>query len=767
MDLLTHLHEESPSTQGLYESLIRISIGSNSPTAEDWINAGLQREPDNASLLGLAANFYNEKKQFGLSNQYRRQKFSVTRDPFDDLLAGISDVMDHPPQKGHEAESNLLAVVNKYPEHPELEHQFRYRMGLLWLHIYNSPFKAYMHLKEVPSDPTIPNSYEAALERIELLKDPITAKKIYKSNENAIARERTTELLKDLVFLTTGDTGYLVWRDFILKAQTTRTWEKDLSKSLLKYMDYSTVQTIKSLLSSSCLLRDSSQDGGSESMLNILRELKVSGRKEDTETFLVNSGAVIAEASLEEELWLRYELSLLCASNNRMQEANNLALSLWHLGNRDDRSRAPLLPNILGLIAWGNAQFRSGNTVEGVACIMASIPLSIQLEEVGGLVEDGVRILQLWVHNGKVFDDQERKEFNDVITEILTGDEERKNINSLLAQHRWEELYTALNSRVNSDERGRDWPLDLFNYTQACVQTDRKEEAYSLIMKHGGEAIKILESRLDARPSILHVWAQILLHALPPANDDQTVGALKMTANLLEVAISDLEKERQGFFHRDERANIMDRSRELYKMYLFTQVLAKITEGIESPEESKILAIFNLLSFRSVEELRLYRIAPSNGSQNSEREYWALFDEISRQRALGKSNTEIQDKMARFGELQDLLQQEHPSFSRLNGLPELSTDELKASLRHRELFYQFVFTKYGTMYYLVSNKNTSIGWISIQIEDTNRLMQSLALAMQDYNSFSQFDEDVYGTRIRSGIESFLRSSFRGVIEREL
>jgi hypothetical protein len=90
-----------------------------------------------------------------------------------------------------------------------------------------------------------------------------------------------------------------------------------------QFVGYSSM--IKSLRTGSRLLKEAAQHGDPDWIIQALRDLKVSGNKDTTDAVLGNPGAFFIGASLEQEVWLKYELALLLTLNNRIQEANCFA----------------------------------------------------------------------------------------------------------------------------------------------------------------------------------------------------------------------------------------------------------------------------------------------------------------------------------------------------------------------------------------------------------------------------------------------------------
>ncbi len=132
-------------------------------------------------------------------------------------------------------------------------------------------------------------------------------------------------------------------------------------------------------------------------------------------------------------IWWRYYISIIASLSGKHQDSNNFALSIFEYYSRvgDDLQNICLY---LGMIAWGNSQYRAGRHTEGIACILASARYIEITNEVYPFLEEGVNILGRYLL--------------DEIGDIKDSDFEKwSNFNNkfgsknLAFKHIWESIY--------------------------------------------------------------------------------------------------------------------------------------------------------------------------------------------------------------------------------------------------------------------------------------------------------------------------------------
>lgn len=79
-----------------------------------------------------------------------------------------------------------------------------------------------------------------------------------------------------------------------------------------------------------------------------------------------------------------------------IQLANDHALTILQLSSRINDYHEREVTKILGLVAWGNSQYRLGNHIEGLSSLISVIPFALKLSLIQPLM-DSSNIITRWV----------------------------------------------------------------------------------------------------------------------------------------------------------------------------------------------------------------------------------------------------------------------------------------------------------------------------------------------------------------------------------
>jgi hypothetical protein len=695
LEILADIHDKWPNTRGLYESIGRVVLENDPQDGQRWMEICLSRDSDNIRVLDCAANFYNRKKRYDDAENLRRKLFRETGDPRQLLLAEILSILKDGNVDRHDAEKRIEAFVEKYEDDLAICDECYYRLGLLWFQKYNSDFKAFQSLIKVST--ALGNEFagKAARLKLETLSSLVAQGKAYSVKPGKYADLQGffgDILISSIPALTFDKAGFGIWRNFIEKVQDHSTWETSLAKMLTVLLCKETTQSIHRVSASSYYRSDPqiSQEKSSIFGVRFLRShdhpAEFFDQLRETIDLMIDSpeGLLANAQSPIEECFVRYQLAIMASDRGRTQFAQNQALSLWLIANQATETSFSKKARVLGLIAWGYARLRSGDSVEGVACLLSSVGLAIECEEVGPLVEDGYRTLLFWVSNNSIFTKKQKA----LLAKQLRNPwqpEYREHVNLLLHQQNWEELYDYFLKHMGMDRFDSEWAIDFLHYVEAAFFSGHRKEACDLIFSNHENFHRALEGRKNIRPSALSFMAQaVLMESIKFSKKH-----LELAKLLLDKAVIDLEFHRNQFFHKEERALWLDKNRSIYSDHAAISVAyAKMCQ----PEAlGSLLNVMNKVTARSLIENRQGMEEPSPELVALHKEYQDLLEGYTRASASGVPLQEMDKKdFERFEEIRDIILQEHPFYRSLPLIDDLSEDQLCEKIGEDEVLYQVV-----------------------------------------------------------------------------
>ncbi|MGH4122457.1 MAG: tetratricopeptide repeat protein [Clostridium sp.] len=682
-----------------------------------WINEAMRIDGNDPRVLELVANYYNSIGKYKDSAKIRRKISLLLNDPFHELIARILDLIESPPA----IHQNAIDYINSLLlQHPHLASEANFRLGNYFTEYVLDIRNAYLCFKNVESEIKVPKALEAAKARFEILKNITQVSEALEkdiSNDIAFAlgRERVFELLNNIRILACENNGCSIWRDFIENTQSINVWEKflylELMNKLTKWKELN-FDYLKRRSFIEKLENDSSKKHGvsTRDAINLLRNIKIGifhGEKSNEELKqYINSilGSFEINNDKKEMCWAMYFSSITLTLFGDHQDANNYALTILSFAEKEEDLKLAKEYLMLGLMAWGNSHYRTGNQIEGIACIIAAFELGVEIEEVVPFLEDACNIVYRFLQDNKELIDEKDKDLICIFFREISKYNEDIEINALLLFERWKEGYSLLYKRVFDTEiRDGQWAGYFVNLINTCTMLGNNKEAYDLITTYSTEAIKLLMSRIDIRYKILLSWAEIIIY-----QSNNVEYSLKKATELLELAISDVENRRRVYF-KAERASIGDSAKGIYTYYIHIQVLLYNDKNISMEDKTnirtKIESTLMKLSPRAINEQKHYYLNKNvtKEIQDVEQEYKILIDEIMTMKQKNKGDIEgITNKTKRAGDLNNILILKHPHYMSLPTYNQVSIDAIKESLKEGELFYQFIKTKFGIVYILLT-----------------------------------------------------------------
>ena len=140
------IFNENPLTIGLNTLFLNTSIKLGK--FEEIYEQVLEVDSKDVKVLEICANYFTKDRTFDMAIEYRNKLFSFTNEPYHLLLSEILKIEKDKPINGHIAEQQISNIIVGYDDEV-LDIEKSYRVGRIWFEIYNSPYKAYWHFKDV------------------------------------------------------------------------------------------------------------------------------------------------------------------------------------------------------------------------------------------------------------------------------------------------------------------------------------------------------------------------------------------------------------------------------------------------------------------------------------------------------------------------------------------------------------------------------------------------------------------------------------------
>lgn len=740
-EALTILHElkqNDPWLPGLAKALISASRVLEADSREKLIRE-LLRISNDPYFLQEAANFFNKHENYVDSASCWRKLLNNTGDPYYDMMARISDILQNPPKKGEDAESYILGSVSDYSN---LLDEAHYRLALMWKFIYKSEYKYYYYLDKISESTDFIHAHTVITKKINILKNNGLIEKHLKLkpydkeyDAKKVSSIRLNTILQGIPSLFLEDDGYIRLQDFIDQSQSLQQWENQvadvLQQEIQRWLDILNFEAVSHSIDNAPI---ASHINPQNAVLTIraLRERDGKELAQDIDS-LVKGAIILCEDKKDKvhELWVRYESALLYSLLGEFQTTNNHALWLLHFHHRVEDPVLRTQALALGLSAWADSQFRLGRIVDGLICTLVSIKKGIDLNNFY-IIKNGVTLLFKWLSSKKGLS-KLKSFFNQFMLRILSlesPDNILPHVQASLLSEDWQTAYDLLQPHVYIDPENYKplWASHLANYITTCIKLQQKEEALKLVYSCSKDAAQLLRPDMKART--LHMWSQILLFESNQLN----LAILELVSTLLIDAVDELEKQRGQLFHKPERAALGEQYQDIYRMLLQVQILIYNLE--DSTDEQKRLAeeiAFNTLikvSPRAISEAKLYFDDVTDELRQAAVEYQKLYEELM----IAESNIENDDfrqKREKFAVLQEELCRNHPYFKPLSLNNSIDFDKIRSQLTKNQIFYQYVLCPFGIIYMLVTGDRKDFGQIPLKPNELITLMEGLGAELSE------------------------------------
>lgn len=713
------------------------------------------------------------ERNFKEASKISRAIFSLTGDACQELNARIFDLIDNPPVDLKLAESYIDNFIAKYPE---LEALADNKLGEYFFTVRGSVYKAYQRFKKVSLDIANPEAVFSVKKRLEILKDVESASKAlrklkpYSKASDAIllAQERLNLVYESIPILALEDKGYLYWEDFLngfpnislkpflaeLLVSKIEKWTDLITDNLIKKSYIHT--TINVGLSKSEHLES---DGD---VIWFLRTAKAGSLDADQLKKIepILDGAITyveINNNLKNRLWTRFYLVIINAILGNHQKANDMAITLLHMARSLDEEKKLCL--MLGLFAFGYSQLRIGNEIEGLLCVLSAMEFCIEIEELTPFVEDGLNVIFRFHQDNRALFEESNSVIN-TFFEKLAPQLNSGDINKSLISDNTESSYNRLLQEVKQAEiKNADWAANVSNLIAISYRLDKITEAVDFIKNYYIEAIPLLSMRKDLRPNILKNWAELLFLKLRSETFFETISLIQ---NFLEIAANDIEEKRQ-VSHKQERAFLGDKARDIYVFYLEILAILFNTRDISTKEKdeifNKIQMVLSRLQPRAIIEKKLFNSNKKYTKEAIEKEqkYIDLITEIEEKQKQGFSIDEYKDKIEYAQELYTYLVQNHQAYMPLPKLEDIEFKTIAESLAQNDLLYQYIKTPHGLFTLILSKTKVDIDF---NFFESNRLEAYDSCEEVFKQGLLREDKDV----IKEGSQIFSRLFYANLLQ---
>lgn len=712
----------------------------------------LEVDSNDIKVLEICANYFTKEETFDTAIEYRNKLFSLTNEPFHLLLSEILKIEKDKPINGHIAEQQILSALADYGDEI-LDIEKSYRLGRIWFEVYNSPYQAYYHFKNVLKICNNIHSVDAAKYRMKLLSNHGYANKIIKLGyqkkyPDKLPSMRLGELSNSLLILTHDDKGYLTWQDFIDNAQNQQIWKKHLSKKtidILKSIDSKIdIDDIKK-----SIIVNQFKDNELIKMATMYKSIFLSD--EEIQTIKEASEPFIAQAENKlEEIWLRYYIANFFIHTGEMQLANNHSITLWHIANRTENKENSKIARLLGTLSWGIAQYKNGKEIEGIVCIASTIKHFIEIEEIVPFLEDGLGIINIWIQSNKnLFSTTEFDFFIQFFKRLTPQNANQNEVYEYIAKKDWNAIYNLLGSKVyNTQEYNSQWALDFYHYILATAKSDNLNIDFNLIMNNIDNLINASIMRKDQRAKLLYWFADLIF--MDTNNKYLPVERWKTSLKLLNISIQDLEGKRKNLKNTYERAFISDENRMIYELYLRINIILFKSQMYSNEIEKfkiiqNILDGFDYLSLRTQKEKKINKSGAqvTEALEKIEKEYLQLIEELSQYS--GKNfkeaflSEEYEEKSKQYAELRRILEEKHPVYMNDSFYEEVPITIIQSKIEMDEIYYQYIDTKMFICYLVITNDFIDFGFINNKVPFDKEDVDNLAHQIQNFNTRTQYD----------------------------
>lgn len=720
--IVSEIFEQDKYENGLMPAILRAFEEDEISVYKKWLDIALNIDPTNPTVIECYGDWLVENKKYDLAAKQFRTLNNIMHKPYYELIARINDLLAVNMEDLKLVKEYLFYVLD---ENPELKNEVVYRMASFYFY-REKFFPAYTIIKE--ADILVGALRIAEIEKIkiDILSDTEKASKalfkikpFYKDGDaQRLSSERSKALIEFIQIYHMEKNGFYEWRHFI-ECQTENVWSQNLYFELIKILkniisvDFET--KIKESYISDLEICGVSDVVNCSSGIILLRRLRTGEfQLEESNSSLdeIIKGSIILaekEGSVQEKVWTRYYASIISSLLiGNPQDANNYALTLFDYQfciNKENKKMCAYL----GLLAWGNSQYRLGRQVEGIACIISSFQFAIELNEVYPFLEEGVNIIVRFLSdNNKLIRDADKNLINSFIDKVTQYNDSVKPLYCFINESYEDEIAKLKISIEKSEKRDANWAGKIVNLVQAYVQSNMIEESVKLIILYHEEVVKYLEYRKDIRYKILYSWADIMFKG------GRTLDSYLFAIELLKQSMQDIEEKREAY-HQEERAAVSVFADKVYRKYMMINTLLYAARDIDleimNKIQDNILKVANKFSPSSIIEQKQY-----NNYKEITPKLEKLHLELQRSKekyntmALknGSNDDNVLLLAKRMSEIMEELKKNHPYYMPLGKYCEIDWLKIREIMDDKDVLYQFIVTKITVTTIIVDKKDIKL-----------------------------------------------------------
>lgn len=703
------------------------------------LQEGLEIWPENDYLICEYANYLAKKNDHKNAAIY----FRKLKTPYYELVARVNDMLAEGQTDLSIFNSYIFELVEKNPElkNDAIDKVSKYAIDC------GSYYNAWKLLTDI--DLSFHNEVTSRLieRKIEILSDTEKASKALgklkpfrKEKDIDIIHHKRVELLREAVsYYSKEQNGYFVWRNY-MECQTGEIWNVSFTDSVISCLKSISEMDLEKLLDESFISKlDDSGETTCSSIIYGLRLLK-SGHQIPIKDFsieeFIHDGWAFQElnGTTVDKIWYRYYCSILASlQSDDSQNAINYALSIFECSNQINNEEAEL-EAALFLMAWGNIQYRLGNTSEGIVCVVESIYKLVSMNELTPIAEEGLSVVSRFLGNDAQFKSNVQKEkitecanklskYNESLEALLCSlGDEAYNI------HMIEKLIQQVECET---EKEINWAIALSNLISLLAANNRIDEAVNCLKKYYSEAEEFLDMRKDIAPMIYFHWGEILTKSGNTAD-------YMLAFHFFDEALmrSDI---RNSVHHQEERAALSSDREKIIRGYIcYCGILYScidVDKNTKGKFKNKLLELLSKCIPLSIIEQKQYN--QNNNIPISLRQKSDRLIGLKREYAeLCKKNeidsVAVQTVAAEIQSITDEFVEVHPSFRSLEPFPGTDWEQIQSVLRDDEVVYQYVLTELAVISVLVTNK-----WLDVRCKMLGPQFDLPYVAMEKYIDFME------------------------------
>lgn len=714
LKMLEELYEEEPYTRGLAVTLIRASQGTEKE--EDWIEVLYQRFPEDMGVLEAYGSLKSKNGENKIAAQIFR-KISEQQTGYYkyyyELIARMNDIINEDMREKNIVWQYLYSVID---EEPQLKNEAVLRTVNYFMNAVNDQEAALYMMRYANMSIDEPKAEELITLKMELLKETKMAGKGLSGIECKALLEAMT------ILCCSGETVYSRWRDY-MNSMSMSEWREVLYLELLNMIpqfaeinydeeirDFTLMTGNEALR----LLTISNGDMGegkcltNEELIEMLRGAKIWARKEGGD---------------KHEPWSDYYGSLIFAYRAEYQTANNYALTLFQSAKMYKDREAQKLSGYLGLLAWGNSQYRQNRKEEGVACIMSGFLMAVETGIYVPFLENAVPVLAMFLIEEYEIGRSREKEVVEKFVKTFSkyspfvadyfGDTDSMEVIR-------KDLQQLENKNCDSEVKMRS-AIRIVNCISRLSQKDIAK-AVEIVRQYGDAILDVVKDRKDIIDKVFILFSQILMSKSMGIRD------IKQIYNYISCAVYNVEEKRK-VFHQEERTGISQEASMIYREYIRFLVMQRIQGKNILPDgkngEEELFFCAQRILPRTLEEQNIYN-NECQVTKEEEEQFQCYLDLLGRYHVQKRNNNEDKEALLKVErELENqtnILKDRHPYFRPLSQFNTYTIEQIQDRLCEDEVLIHSVVLENYLIIILISKKKHNI-----VIQTTNNFTEQLTL----------------------------------------